>query len=327
MAAPPRLGIAGLGLVGSALARRAHALGWTVVACDPASDTAQRAAAIGIRVVPDAAALAARCDLLIACVLDDTQLDQVIDAVLGEPAHSATACGGGAASDVGSTVGAARLAPAGAAAFVNAVTCSPAAADRAAARLRASGIAPIELPFSGSSAQIEAGEALALVGAEADDWARHGDALSLLAPNRIHAGPPGAAARAKLASNLVLGLNRAALAEGLALAQGLGLAPGAFLELLRRSPAYSRAVDVAGPRMVARDFTPVSRLSQHRKDLRLIAQAAASAGLALPLATAHATLLDAAIALGLGELDNVAVIDALRPQGAALNATARPAAD
>ena len=76
-------------------------------------------------------------------------------------------------------------------------------------------------------------------------------------------------ARAKLATNLILGLNRTALAEGLLFAETLGLDGGRMLELLRRSPAYSRAVDVAGPRMVAGDFSPVSRLAQHRKDLKV----------------------------------------------------------
>jgi 3-hydroxyisobutyrate dehydrogenase-like beta-hydroxyacid dehydrogenase len=238
-------------------------------------------------VLPGVAAVAAACDVLLVCVLDDPQLAAVIDAVVG-----------------------ASRAPG---LVVNAVTCSPAAADRTMAQLRACGVDGVELPMSGSSAQIARGEALGLVGAEAAVWDRHRACLQRLAPRSMHVGPPGAAARAKLASNLVLGLNRSALAEGLALATALGLDGQVFLQLLRESPAYSRAVDAAGARMLARDFTPVSRLSQHRKDLRLILEAGEASGLALPLAHAQAQLLERAVAAGLGELDNVAVIEALRP--------------
>jgi 3-hydroxyisobutyrate dehydrogenase-like beta-hydroxyacid dehydrogenase len=74
--------------------------------------------------------------------------------------------------------------------------------------------------------------------------------------------------------------------------------------------------------MVARDFAPRSRLVQHRKDLALIVEQAERAGPGLPLARAHLALLDRAIALGLGELDNAAVIAALTT--ASDSASARP---
>ena len=64
--------------------------------------------------------------------------------------------------------------------------------------------------------------------------------------------------------------------------------------------------------MVAGDFSPVSRLAQHRKDLQLILEAAAQAGLDLPLAKAHEALLADGEAQGKGDLDNVAVIAVLR---------------
>jgi 3-hydroxyisobutyrate dehydrogenase-like beta-hydroxyacid dehydrogenase len=111
---------------------------------------------------------------------------------------------------------------------------------------------------------------------------------------------------------LVLGLNRVALAEGLLFAESLGIEGARFLDLLRRSPAYSRAVDSVGPRMVAGEFTTISRLSQHHKDLRLMLDEAVRAGLDLPLVRAHAALLAEAEAQGKGELDNAAVIAALR---------------
>jgi 3-hydroxyisobutyrate dehydrogenase-like beta-hydroxyacid dehydrogenase len=126
-------------------------------------------------------------------------------------------------------------------------------------------------------------------------------------------GGAGAGARAKLALNLVLGLNRAALAEGLAFAEGLDLEGAAFLSLLRDSPAYSAAMDAKGAIMLEGRFSPPqARLAQHRKDLALMLAEAERTGQPLPLGAAHAALLDAAIAAGDADLDNAAVLQQLR---------------
>lgn len=111
----------------------------------------------------------------------------------------------------------------------------------------------------------------------------------------------------KLVSNLVLGLNRAALAEGLALARAIEIPLPTALEVLQGSMAYSRIMDTKGRKMIAGDFSVQARLSQHLKDLRLILQAGQSARRTLPLTEAHRQLLEQAEAAGLGDLDNSAV--------------------
>jgi 3-hydroxyisobutyrate dehydrogenase-like beta-hydroxyacid dehydrogenase len=116
----------------------------------------------------------------------------------------------------------------------------------------------------------------------------------------------------KLVTNVVLGLNRAALAEGLAFAAGIGIDPARALEVIRASPAYSRIMDGKGGKMVTGDFTPEARLSQHLKDVRLILQLGTQAGLPMPLSHAHREILEAAEAAGLGGLDNSAIIRVLQ---------------
>ena len=98
----------------------------------------------------------------------------------------------------------------------------------------------------------------------------------------------------KLVSNLVLGLNRAALAEGLVFAEAIGLDAEAALEVLMGSMSYSRIMDTKGRKMIEGDFRTQARLSQHLKDVRLILEAAAEAGQALPLTEVHRRLLEAA---------------------------------
>ena len=134
------------------------------------------------------------------------------------------------------------------------------------------------------------------------------DILAAIAPQRHAVGAVGMGARAKLATNLVLGLNRAALAEGMAFAETLGIARAAFLEIVSKSPAASHAALAKGRKMSVADWTPESRIRQHLKDVGHMLALAAQAGFRLPLTEAHAKLLEEAVAAGDGELDNAAII-------------------
>ncbi len=281
--------ILGFGLVGQALAMRLNGGGYQVLVCDPAAPAQTAAKALGMPVAQDAQALAAQCDVVLMAVLDDATLRLCADAL---------------AQNAGQPSRRIQL-------VISCVTASVEATQYAESAL--SHIAFADMPLLGSSQQIAAGQALGLLGASDSVVMQWASLLAVLCPNYRHVGPCGYGVRAKLACNLVLGLNRAALAEGLALATTLGLDGTAFLDLLRESPAYSRAVDVAGPRMVARDFTPRSRIHQHRKDLGLMLDVGRKNGLNLSLTQAHARLLDQAIAQGMGDLDNVAIIDAIKP--------------
>ncbi len=180
------------------------------------------------------------------------------------------------------------------------------------ARLVARGVRYLDAPISGSSAQTRRGEATVLVGGDRATFEACADLWRVMGARTMHVGSCGSAAKMKLITNLVLGLNRAALAEGLAFAEAIGVAPAAALEVLAGSMAYSRAIDAKGRKMVEHDFTVQARLSQHLKDVRMMLQAAGEAGMPLPLADTHRRLMEQAEAAGLGELDNSAIIEVLR---------------
>ena len=99
--------------------------------------------------------------------------------------------------------------------------------------------------------------------------------LRALFPTYFHIGKLGDGGRAKLAVNLILGLNRLALAEGLVFAERLGLDPAAFLELARGCGLYSQVMDIKGAKMVGGDFAPEGRVTQHLKDVHLMLEQAA----------------------------------------------------
>ncbi|MGE3822443.1 MAG: NAD(P)-dependent oxidoreductase, partial [Isosphaeraceae bacterium] len=132
----------------------------------------------------------------------------------------------------------------------------------------------------------------------------------LIARQAYHVGPSGSGLRMKLVSNLVLGLNRAALAESLILARNLGLDLRAVLSVLRDSPAASRVMETKGEKMIQGDYSPQARLSQHHKDVRIMLGLAENAGFRLPLSETHERILQAAEDAGLGGLDNSAIFAA-----------------
>lgn len=195
---------------------------------------------------------------------------------------------------------------------VDTTTGDPARTPRLAARLEARGVRYLEVPISGSSAQARRGEVTALVGGSPEDLERARPLLDLLVREVLHVGPAGAGVRAKLVTNLVLGLNRAALAEGLVFAESLGLDPRTALAALRGSMAHSRIQDTKGSKMVEEDFSTEARLAQHLKDVRLILETARDRS--LPLTSVHRELLEQAVELGWGDDDNSAIIQALRPR-------------
>ena len=121
-------------------------------------------------------------------------------------------------------------------------------------------------------------------------------------------GPVGSASLAKLAANLLVALNTAALAEALVLGAKGGLAPQALLDILKDSAAGSRMVDVRGPLMVEHRFEPQMKLDLFLKDFRLMLDEAQRLGVALPLTSLTQQLCTATAAAGHGGDDLAALI-------------------
>jgi 3-hydroxyisobutyrate dehydrogenase-like beta-hydroxyacid dehydrogenase len=287
------VGVVGLGLVGQAISSRLAAAGFELVGFDREASACEAWAAPGRRVAASPAALGAQCERAVLTVFDTAGVLAVVEGASG-------LLSGGAPR-----------------ALIDCSTGDPDALQALAERLADKGVDFIEAPLSGSSQQIAAGTATMLLGASDDAVARHADLLGAIAPTRIHVGGAGMGARAKLTTNLVLGLNRAALAEGLVFAERLGIAPARFLELVLATPARSDAALAKGAMMVGGDFvTPQSRIRQHLKDVELMLQQAQAAGQHLPLSATHAELLRAAVAAGDGDLDNAAIVRQIRREGA-----------
>ena len=281
------VGMIGLGLMGTALTERLLEAGYTVRVHNRTRDKAEPLVARGAQWADNPLAVCER--VLISLYTTDT-----VEEVLGQ-------------LDGGLRPG--QI-------LIDTTTGEPEQTVRLGARLAARGVLYLDAPISGSSEQTRRGEATAIVGGPQEAFAACRDLFDCCVQKTIYAGPCGSGSRMKLVSNLVLGLNRAALAEGLVFARALGIDLDAALQVLIGSVAYSRIMDTKGRKMIEGDFRTQARLAQHLKDIRLILAAAAAAGRELPLTETHRRLLEAAEAAGFGDADNSAIIRAFERKSA-----------
>jgi 3-hydroxyisobutyrate dehydrogenase len=191
-------------------------------------------------------------------------------------------------------------------------TCDPDRIAALAGRLAGTALRFLETPVSGSSEQVRAGDGVGLIGGDRRTADEAKDILDALFPRRFHIGQAGDGGRAKLAVNLILGLNRLALGEGLAFAEHMGLDAGAFLDVAKGSACYSQVMDVKGRKMIARDFAPEGRVKQHLKDVQLMLELADRLGQQLPLSSVHREVLEACMRAGEADRDNSIVVEEIR---------------
>jgi 3-hydroxyisobutyrate dehydrogenase-like beta-hydroxyacid dehydrogenase len=196
--------------------------------------------------------------------------------------------------------------------IIDTTTGDPIETKKLAGRLAREGIGLLDATISGSSKQILERKGVVMAGGDRKAYEACQDLLDTVAKKHFYIGPSGAGSKAKLASNLILGLNRLVLAEGLVFAECLGLDLEEFLSVLKATPAYSCAMDAKGEKMIREDFKPQSRVRQHRKDLSIIVRYGRKFRQELPLTRIHMEILDQIIGAGGGELDNAAVIQYIR---------------
>lgn len=286
------VGVIGTGLMGTACAKRLLAAGLDVLGYDIDATKLAQLAALGGRAARSAAEIARSCDTAVLAVFNTDQVEETLEGPNGLLASRPES-----------------LPPLIA---ICVSTCDPDRIAALAARLPGARLRFVEAPLSGTSEQTGRGEALGLIGGERAAADSVSGVLDAICPRRHHLGTAGNGARAKLAINLILGVNRAALAEGLVFAERMGLGPAAFLAVARESAAYSQVMDIKGGKMVNGDFAPHGFVSQSLKDFSLMLDQARQLNQQLPLAETYRALMEGCVAAGEDKLDNAAVIREIR---------------
>jgi len=283
------IGVVGLGLIGTAVSQRLIDAGLDVLGFDV--DPARRAVLEknGGRAAESLAQLAREAQPIVLCVFNNDQTEDVVDngilATLGD--------------------GSDRI-------VIATSTLDPDRVESLAARVAKRGVRLIDVPVSGSSDMVRDGTGTGLMGGDPATAEEVKSVLDVIFPLRFHMGRSGNGGRAKLAINLIGGLNRLVVAEGLVFAERMGLSPRVFLDVAKKAASYSHAMEGKGDKMVSGDFEPLGRVKQHLKDVQLMLDQSKKLGQELPLTTLHETVLQSCLANGEGDLDNSAVINEVR---------------
>jgi len=275
-------GIIGIGLLGSAIAERLQLAGLELFGWDVDSGNLERASAAGHVKKLEPCRIAATCDRIVLCLPNSGVVESVVAQIEDDLQPGAM--------------------------VIDTTTGSPAAVERVAERLAQRKVTYLDACIGGSSEDVRRHRAMVLCGGPTAAFAACQPMLDAIAPQVYHMGAVGTGTRMKLVFNLVLGLNRAVLAEGLMFAAKSGIGLDEALDVLQHGAAYSRVMDTKGRKMIDDDFAPQARLSQHLKDVRHILEEGAASGAMLPLSGLHAKLLEEVERAGYGADDNSAIV-------------------
>ena len=296
MSFEPPVGVIGTGLIGEVFARRLAGAGFSVVGYDIDPAKSARLKEFGAQPAAAIADLVRAARVIVLAVFNTDQVEQVVEQEILPAIRQQT----GTPDKV----------------VLCTSTCDPDRVAALAARVAGQPFKFLETPVSGTSEQVRQGDGVGLIGGDMAVANEIDDVLQALFPRRFHVGRAGDGGRTKLAVNLILGLNRLALAEGLVFATRLGLDPDSFVSVARASAAYSQVMDTKARKMITSDFRPEGRARQTLKDVHLMLEQAEKRGQPLPLLNVHCEVLEACVRAGEGDLDNSVVVEEIRRRGA-----------
>jgi 2-hydroxy-3-oxopropionate reductase len=188
---------------------------------------------------------------------------------------------------------------------------SPIETKKFAAKINALGCDYLDAPVSGGEVGAKAGSLTIMVGASEAAFARIKPLFELMGKNITLVGANGDGQTCKVANQIIVALNIAAVSEALVFASKAGADPAKVRQALMGGFAASRILEVHGERMIKRTFNPGFRIGLHQKDLSLALAGARALGVALPQTASAAQLMQACAANGMQDLDHSALVRAL----------------
>jgi 2-hydroxy-3-oxopropionate reductase len=281
-----RIGFVGLGLMGNEMARNLLSEGFRVIGFDIDQSKMDAIVEAGGKGIDSPDQLAEQVDVIILSLPNS----HVVDDVVKESLKLLETGGKGLT-------------------LIDTTTADPIMSEALATQLREKGIEMLDATISGTSKMCAEKDMTFMVGGEKDIFHACELILSAMAKRMFYLGKSGTGALMKLIVNLVLGLNRMVLAEGLSLGKKAGMDQSRLLEVLKQSAAYSKAMDMKGTKMIEKDFLPPEgKLAFHLKDVRLMLDLGKRLNFPLLLSSLHAQALASEVAKGRGEWDNSDII-------------------
>jgi 3-hydroxyisobutyrate dehydrogenase len=280
-----KIGIAGLGRMGSAIGARLIEVGHDLTVWNRSTEKTKALAQAGAKVAATPAELARDTEIIITILTDAAAIDAVYNGA-----------GGLLAADVKGKL------------FIDMSTVRPETEIALAKGVRSKGAALVECPVGGTIGPARQGKLLGLMGGEPADTARAKPILDQLCRRVEPVGPIGSGAAMKFAINLPLMVYWQSLGEAISLCRPLGIDPARLMDIFADSSGGTNAVKGRGPAIAAmlegRDPGPVGfDIDSGRKDLRAMMAEAQSRGIDLPVTKATLACFDEASARGIGPKD------------------------
>jgi 2-hydroxy-3-oxopropionate reductase len=283
------VGFVGLGIMGRPMLRNLLKAGHTVIAYGRTPATLDSVVADGAQRGASNADVGARSEIIITMLPDGPEVEEV---VLG-----ANGILSGAKSGPLSTRPL----------IIDMSSISPLVSQKIAAACAAKGVDFLDAPVSGGEPKAIDGTLAIMVGGEPEVFAKAEPILKSLGSSVTLTGPVGAGNTTKLANQIMVACNIAAMGEALTLATRCGLNPEVVVNAVKGGLAGSAVLNAKGPMLIARNFKPGFKINLHQKDLRNALQTAEANDVCLPLTAQVQQMLSSLIANGKGDLDHSAI--------------------
>lgn len=258
-----KIGFIGLGIMGKPMATNLLKAGHQLVVSNHRRAAADELAALGAATAVTPREIAEQVELVITMLPNSPQVKEV-------------------ALGTGGILEAARPGLV----LVDMSSIAPLAAKEIHKALADKGVAMLDAPVSGGEPKAIDGTLSVMVGGDKEVFDQVAGILDAVAASVVHVGPIGAGNTAKLANQVVVALNIAAVSEALVLAQKAGVDPAAVVAAIRGGLAGSTVLDAKSPMMLAHDFKPGFRINLHIKDLLNALDTSHEVGAPLPLTAA-----------------------------------------
>ena len=290
MTSVTKVGLIGLGAMGSGMAKSLRRAGHDVHVYDIRLEVAQQFAKDGGTACATLAELGAACDVVISVVVNAAQTEAVLFGPQGDGTGCAVTMKKGSA-------------------FVMCSTVDPNVSIGFESRLKDLGLLYVDAPISGGAARAASGEMTMMTAARPEAYALTEPLLHAMAAKVYKLGDcAGAGSKVKIINQLLAGVHIAAAAEAMALGIREGVAPEALYEVITHSAGNSWMFENRMAHVLAGDYTPLSAVDIFVKDLGLVLDTARASKFPLPLSsTAHQMFMQASTA-GYAREDDSAVI-------------------
>ena len=279
------IGFIGLGIMGGPMCRNLLKAGHRVVVYNRSSNPVDRMVELGAVRGASSRDVAERSNIVLTMMPDGPDVEEVIIGAHGVLEGART----------GSTV-------------VDMSSVNPLVSRKIGASCAAKNVRFLDAPVSGGEPKAIDGTLAIMVGGDEEVFREMEPVLQVMGSSVTLTGPVGAGNFAKLANQIIVACNIAAVGEAFVLATKAGLDPSVVLNAIKGGLAGSTVLNAKAPMLISRNFKPGFRIRLHQKDLRNALQAAETMKVSLPFTSAIQQILIALMNRGKGDLDHSAIV-------------------